>query len=67
MFRNGIRVPTDRRSEHDASYIRKAVVTLKIPYIMTISAAEAAARGIEAWQRKHTGGQSLQEYHAEIR
>ena len=62
-----INTPTDRRSEYDDSYIRKAAVKFKIPYITTIAAAEAAARGIEAWRKGHDGVKSLQEYHAEIR
>ncbi|MEW6258914.1 MAG: carbamoyl-phosphate synthase large subunit, partial [Thermodesulfobacteriota bacterium] len=61
-----INTPSDRRSEHDDSYIRKAAVKFKIPYITTIAAAEAAARGIDAWRRGHDGVKSLQEYHAEI-
>ncbi|WP_028325656.1 carbamoyl-phosphate synthase large subunit [Desulfatirhabdium butyrativorans] len=62
-----INTPGGRRSEHDDSYIRKAAVKFKIPYITTIAAAEAAARGIEAWQKGHDRVKSLQEYHAEIR
>ncbi|MEJ5366557.1 MAG: carbamoyl-phosphate synthase large subunit [Desulfosoma sp.] len=62
-----INTPSGRRSEHDDSYIRKAAVKYKIPYITTIAAAEAAARGIEAWRRGHGDVKSLQEYHASIR
>ncbi|MGQ9749507.1 carbamoyl-phosphate synthase large subunit [Desulfosoma sp.] len=62
-----INTPSGRRSEYDDSYIRKAAVKYKIPYITTIAAAEAAARGIEAWRRGHGDVKSLQEYHAAIR
>ncbi len=62
-----VNTPSGRRSEHDDSYIRKAAVKYKIPYITTIAAAEAAARGIEAWRRGHGDVKSLQEYHAAIR
>ncbi|MEJ5349836.1 MAG: carbamoyl-phosphate synthase large subunit [Desulfosoma sp.] len=62
-----VNTPSGRRSEHDDSYIRKAAVKFKVPYITTIAAAEAAARGIEAWRRGHGEVKSLQEYHAAIR
>ncbi|WP_448383513.1 carbamoyl-phosphate synthase large subunit [Desulfosoma sp.] len=62
-----VNTPSGRRSEHDDSYIRKAAVKYKIPYITTMAAAEAAARGIEAWRRGHGEVKSLQEYHAAIR
>lgn len=62
-----INTPSGRRSEYDDSYIRKAAVKYKIPYITTIAAAEAAARGVEAWRRGHGDVKSLQEYHAAIR
>ena len=62
-----INTPSGRRSEYDDSYIGKAAVKYKIPYITTIAAAEAAARGIEAWRRGHGDVKSLQEYHAAIR
>ncbi len=62
-----VNTPSGRRSEHDDSYIRKAAVKYKVPYITTIAAAEAAARGIEAWRRGHGEVKSLQEYHGAIR
>ncbi|ROQ90915.1 carbamoyl-phosphate synthase large subunit [Desulfosoma caldarium] len=62
-----INTPSGRRSEYDDSYIRKTAVKYKIPYITTIAAAEAAARGIEAWRRGHGDVKSLQEYHATTR
>lgn len=62
-----VNTPSGRRGEHDDSYIRKAAVKYKIPYITTIAAAEAAVRGIEAWRRGHGDVKSLQEYHAAIR
>jgi len=65
-----INTPYGKRSQHDDSYIRKAAIRHKIPYITTITAALASARGAAAYLA--SGGQdqglkSLQEYHAEIR
>ena len=62
-----INTPSGKLSEHDDSYIRKAAIKYKIPYITTTAAALAAAKGIAAFRDgKHTV-RSLQEYHADIR
>jgi carbamoyl-phosphate synthase large subunit len=62
-----INTPSGRLSQHDDSYIRKASIKYKVPYITTIAAAVAAARGIEAF-RTHGGSvRSLQSYHSNIR
>ena len=52
------------RSETDDSYIRKSAIRYNIPYITTLTAALAAAKGIEE-KTKKTGEKiySLQEYH----
>ncbi|MFC1537269.1 carbamoyl-phosphate synthase large subunit [Gemmatimonadota bacterium] len=61
-----INTPIGKRSAEDDSYIRKAAINHKIPYITTTAAAIAAAKGIAAG-RKETGQvKSLQEYHADI-
>jgi carbamoyl-phosphate synthase large subunit len=62
-----INTPSGRLGKHDDSYIRKAAIKYKVPYITTIAAAVAAARGIEAFQQGHLEVKSLQEYHEEIR
>jgi carbamoyl-phosphate synthase large subunit len=62
-----INTPSGRLSKHDDSYIRKAAIKYKIPYITTIAAAAAAARGIEAFRKHGSGVQSLQRYHSAIR
>ncbi|NLI83747.1 MAG: carbamoyl-phosphate synthase large subunit [Deltaproteobacteria bacterium] len=62
-----INTPSGKLSKHDDSYIRKAAIMYKVPYITTISAAIAAARGIEAYRRGGDSVKSLQEYHAGIR
>ncbi len=52
-----------RISKHDDSYIRKAAIQRKIPYITTISAAVAALEGIELAQKGEMTVRSIQEYH----
>ena len=61
-----INTPSGKLSKHDDSYIRKAAIKYKVTYITTLSAAVAAARGIEAFQRGHGDVKSLQNYHADI-
>jgi carbamoyl-phosphate synthase large subunit len=61
-----INTPVGKLSQDDDSYIRKTAIRYKIPYITTIAAASAAAKGI-AERRKGVGAvKSLQEYHADI-
>jgi carbamoyl-phosphate synthase large subunit len=65
-----INTASGKLSQFDDSYIRKAAIRAKIPYITTMTAALASVRGIAAYVRNgHTGTQvkSLQEYHAGIR
>ncbi len=62
-----INTPAGKASITDDSYIRKTAIRHKIPYITTLAAAAAAAKGIEE-QRKGDGTlKSLQEYHAAIK
>ncbi|MDD5204388.1 MAG: carbamoyl-phosphate synthase large subunit, partial [Desulfobacterales bacterium] len=61
-----INTPSGRLSKHDDSYIRKSAITYKIPYITTLAAAMAAAKGIKAVRAGHGTAKSLQEYHQEI-
>jgi carbamoyl-phosphate synthase large subunit len=62
-----INTPIGRLGTHDDSYIRKAAIKYKIPYITTIAAAVAAAKGVAAVRRGHGRAKSLQSYHAEIK
>ena len=62
-----INTPSGKLSKHDDSYIRKNAIKFKIPYITTLSAALAAARGIAAKQRGHGKVKSLQSYHRDIK
>jgi carbamoyl-phosphate synthase large subunit len=61
-----INTPNGRLGKHDDSYIRKSAITYKIPYITTLAAAMAAAKGIKAVRRGHGIAKSLQDYHKEI-
>ena len=58
-----INTPKGPVSEVDDSYIRKAAIKHKIPYITTTKAAAAAAIGIEARRGGQTSVRSLQEIH----
>jgi carbamoyl-phosphate synthase large subunit len=62
-----INTPSGKLSSHDDSYIRKAAIRHKVPYITTLSAAIAAARGIEAYRKGKGIVRSLQEYHEDIK
>ena len=62
-----IYTPAGRLSKYDDSYIRKAAIKYKIPYITTVAAAVAAVKGIEACRQGHGRAKSLQSYHAEIK
>jgi carbamoyl-phosphate synthase large subunit len=56
-----------RQSRTDDSYIRKTAIRNKVPYVTTLAAALATAKGIEVARRQGQGGvKSLQEYHADI-
>jgi len=61
-----INTPMGKQSKVDDSYIRKSAIKHKVPYITTLSAAEAAAEGIAAYRRSKGLIRSLQEYHASI-
>ncbi|MFP4085165.1 MAG: carbamoyl-phosphate synthase large subunit [Desulfobacteraceae bacterium] len=61
-----INTPSGRLSKHDDSYIRKAAIKYKVPYITTLAAALAAAKGIAANRRGHGAVKALQEYHRDI-
>lgn len=63
-----INTPAGKSSKYDDSYIRKAAIKYKIPYITTAAAANAAAEGIKAYLENNgmIEVKSLQEYHKEI-
>jgi carbamoyl-phosphate synthase large subunit len=62
-----INTPAGKLSKNDDSYIRKAAIKYKVPYITTLAAAMAAAKGIAACQDGKSGVRSLQSYHAGIK
>ena len=63
-----INSPVGKDSVNDDSYLRKAAVRKKIPYITTIAAAKAAADGIGYMESgKKNEIKSLQALHSEIK
>ena len=63
-----INTPNDKKGSVDDSYIRKAAIKNRIPYMTTMAAAKATAAGIRSM--KNGEGQpvkSLQEYHGSIK
>ena len=63
-----INTPAGKSSIHDDSYIRKAAIKHRIPYITTMAAAKASTEGIRAIKNNtHIGVKALQAYHADIK
>ncbi len=62
-----INSPVGKDSIHDDSYIRKAAIKAKIPYMTTVAAAKVTAEGIQ-YVKNHPAMEvkSLQELHSEI-
>ncbi|MBE5869092.1 MAG: carbamoyl-phosphate synthase large subunit [Lachnospiraceae bacterium] len=72
MITNGdinlvLNTPRDKDGMSDDSYLRKAAIKAKVPYLTTIAAAKATAEGIH-YVKTHGGSElkSLQELHSEI-
>ncbi|MDD4237057.1 MAG: carbamoyl-phosphate synthase large subunit [Desulfotomaculaceae bacterium] len=64
-----INTPSGKRSQDDDSYIRKTAIKYNVPYITTLAAAFASAKGIAAYKENSFQSdniKSLQEYHADI-
>ena len=72
MITNGkiqliVNSPVGKGSVHDDSYLRKAAIKAKIPYMTTIAAARATAKGIRYVKENGNGDvRSLQQLHSEI-
>lgn len=73
MITNGkidliVNSPVGKDSIHDDSYLRKSAIKAKVPYMTTIAAAKATAKGIQ-YVQKHGKGEvhSLQKLHSEIK
>jgi len=62
-----INSPSGKLSKYDDSYIRKAAIRYKVPYITTTAAAAAAVKGIAAHRAGPASVRSLQSYHSAIR
>ena len=72
MITNGkiqliVNSPVGKDSVHDDSYLRKAAIKAKVPYMTTIAAARATAKGIR-YVKEHGNGEvkPLQQLHSEI-
>ena len=62
-----INSPIGKSSVHDDSYLRKAAIKAKVPYVTTMAAALATAEGIHYVKTHHEHSvKSLQEIHSEI-
>ncbi len=61
-----VNTPAGKSSEFDDSYIRKAAIRYKVPYITTTTAAQAAAEGIAARRAAHGVVRPLQSYHSSL-
>jgi len=61
-----INTPVGRVGKYDDSYIRMMAIQHKMPYITTLTAAEASIEGIEAMRESKIVPKSLQDYHKEL-
>ena len=72
MITNGevalvVNTPNDKNAKNDDSYLRKAAIKAKVPYVTTMAAAMASAEGIlYVYENPGPSVKSLQEFHAEI-
>ena len=62
-----VNTPSPKTSHEEDSFIRKAAIKHKIPYITTAEAALAAAKGIAERTKGKGKVKSLQAYHKDIR
>ncbi|MFC2058274.1 carbamoyl-phosphate synthase large subunit [Chloroflexota bacterium] len=62
-----VNTPAGKMSQYDDSYIRKAAIQYKVPYMTTLAAALASANGIAAYREHKSQVKSLQKYHADIK
>ena len=63
-----VNTPSGKESKNDDSYLRKAAIKKKVPYVTTVAAAKAAVKGILT-VKEHGSSEvkSLQELHSEIK
>ena len=61
-----INTPIGKKSQLDDTYLRKAAIKYKIPYVTTTAAARASVLGIAESRTGRRGVRSLQSYHQGI-
>jgi len=61
-----VNTPRGKASKDDDAYIRQSAIKCNVPYVTTLAAAVAAAKGIAACRKGHGRVKSLQSYHADI-
>jgi carbamoyl-phosphate synthase large subunit len=61
-----INTPSGKLSKYDDSYIRKAAIRYKVPYITSLTAAMAAVKGIVAYCAGKSSVKSIQQYHVAL-
>ena len=62
-----INTPRGKASKADDAYIRQTAIKCKVPYVTTLAAAVAAAKGIGVCREGRHAVKSLQQYHADIK
>jgi carbamoyl-phosphate synthase large subunit len=62
-----INTPSGKLSQYDDSYIRKTAIKYKVPYITTLAASMAAAKGISEYRQTKPTVKPLHSYHADIK
>jgi len=61
-----INTPVGRSGKHDDSYIRMRAIQYKIPYITSLTAAEASIEGIKCTRESKGQPKSLQDYYKDL-
>jgi len=61
-----INTPVGRSSKYDDSYIRMKAIQYKIPYITSLTAAEASIQGIKSVKKSKKLPKSLQDYYKDL-
>jgi len=61
-----INTPSGKLSKYDDSYIRKAAIKYKVPYITSLTAARAAVKGISSYCTGKLTVKPIQQYHATL-
>ncbi len=62
-----INTPNDKKGADDDSYMRKAIIKGRVPYMTTMAEAKACIAGIKALQQGRGSVKSLQDFHKEIK